>query len=99
MDVASAAAPWWGVDLEAPTDVGRVVVIAYYLDKRYYGFTVETSLDGKKWDLVADMRQNKALSTAKGYTCKFEPRKVRYIKVTQTSSSANTGRPEASAGA
>ncbi|KKK72272.1 hypothetical protein LCGC14_2905540, partial [marine sediment metagenome] len=29
---------------------------------------------------------------AKGYTCKFEPRKVRYIRITQTSNSANTGR-------
>ena len=92
MDVAGGDPAWWCVDLQKPTDVGRVVVVAYYGDKRYYGFTVETSVDGKKWDMVADMRKNKTLSTAQGYTCKSEPRKTRYIKVTQTSSSANTGR-------
>jgi len=84
--------PWWQVDLEKPTKVGRVVVVGYYGDKRVYGFTVETSLDGKKWDMVADKRENREPSTAKGITCRFEPRKVRYIKVTLTSNSANTGR-------
>ncbi|MBT3199467.1 MAG: hypothetical protein HN350_06080 [Phycisphaerales bacterium] len=92
MDVAGGAAAWWSVDLQKPTDVGRVVVVAYYGNKRYYGFTVETSVDGKKWDMAADMRKNTALSTAKGYVCKFQPRKTRYIKITQTSGSANTGR-------
>ena len=84
--------PWWQVDLEEPTTVGRVVVIGYYGDKRHYGFTVETSLDENDWEMVADRRDNKEPSTAKGYACKFEPRKVRYIKVTQPHNSANTGR-------
>ena len=46
-DVASDEPAWWQVDLEEPTTVGRVVVVGYYGDERYYGFTVETSLDGK----------------------------------------------------
>ena len=92
MDVAGGDPAWWQVDLGKPTDVGRVVVVGYYGDRRYYGFTVETSVDGRRWDMVADMRKNKAPSTAKGYTCRFEPIKARYIKVTQTSNSANTGR-------
>ncbi len=83
---------WWQVDLERPATVGRVVVVGYYGDERYYGFTVETSLDGKTWDMAADRRDNKDLSTAKGYTCRFDPRRVRYIRVTQTANSANTGR-------
>ncbi len=91
-DVAGGGPAWWRVDLEKPTDVGRIVVVAYYGDRRIYGFTVETSLDGKKWNTVADMRKNRTPSTSKGYTCKFTPTKVRYIKVTQTSNSANTGR-------
>jgi hypothetical protein len=53
---------------------------------------VETSLDGKTWNLAADLRDNKELSTRQGYTCRFDPRPVRYIRVTQTSNSANTGR-------
>lgn len=87
-----ADAAWWQVDLEKATTVGRVVVVGYYGDKRYYGFTVETSLDAKTWEMAADRRDNKELSTAKGYTCRFAPRRVRYIRVTQTANSANTGR-------
>jgi hypothetical protein len=83
---------WWQVDLQKPMTVGRVVAVCYYGSKRYYGFTVETSLDGKKWDMAADRRDNRKLSTAKGYTCTFAPRKVRYIRVTQTHNSANSGR-------
>jgi hypothetical protein len=83
---------WWQVDLENAMTVGRVVVVGFYGDKRYYGFTVETSLDGEKWDMVADRRDNKELSTREGYACRFDPRPVRYIRVTQTSNSANTGR-------
>lgn len=92
MDVAGGDPSWWQVDLEKPTDVGRIVVIGYFGDDRYYGFTVETSVDGQTWDTVADRRDNKAPSTAEGYTCLFNQRQVRYIKVTQTSNSANTGR-------
>ncbi len=92
MDVRKGDPAWWQVDLEEPADVGRIVVVGYYGDNRHYGFTVETSVDGTTWNMVADQRYNKAPSTAKGYTCLFEQRKVRYIRVTQTSSSANTGR-------
>ena len=87
-----AQAAWWQVDLQAATTVGRVVVVGYYGDRRHYGFTVATSLDGKVWTMVANHRDNKAPSTAKGYTCRFSPRKVRYIRVTQTHNSANSGR-------
>ena len=92
MDVASGHPAWWQVDLGKPTTVGRVVVVGYYGDERHYGFTVATSLDGKTWRTVADRRGNKEPSTAKGYTCRFEPHAARYIRVTQTHNSANTGR-------
>jgi len=92
-DVQQQSGPaWWQVDLQQPTVVGRVVVIGYYGDQRYYGFAVETSVDGKLWDRVADRRDNRAPSTPDGYTCIFEPRPVRYIRITQTHNSANTGR-------
>jgi hypothetical protein len=92
MDVADGDPAWWQVDLEQPTTVGRVVVVAYFGDRRYYGFTVKTSVDGQAWEVAADLRDNQAPSTARGYTCRFEPRVVRYIRVTQTHNSANTGR-------
>jgi hypothetical protein len=83
---------WWQVDLQAPTTIGRIVVVGYFGDRRYYGFRVETSLDGQAWELVADRRDNKELSTPEGYTCQFAPRMARYVRVTQTLNSANTGR-------
>ena len=43
-------------------------------------------------EMVADLRDNRVPSTAEGYVCKFAPREVRYIRVTQTHNSANTGR-------
>ena len=91
-DVAKDDAAWWQVDLQEPTTVGRVVAVGFYGDKRFYGFTVQTSLDGKTWTTVADRRDNKEPSTSKGYTCRFEPRTVRYLRVTLTHNSANTGR-------
>ena len=69
-----------------------MVVVGYYGDKRRYGFTVETSFDSRRWDTVADWRGNTRPSTAKGYSCRFEPRAVRYIRITQTGNSANSGR-------
>ena len=92
MDVAGGDPAWWCVDLEQPTSVGRIVVVGYYGDERHYGFTVETSLDGETWELVADRRDNEEPSTAAGYTCHIDPRLVRHLRVTQTHNSANTGR-------
>jgi len=83
---------WWQVDLEKPTTIGRVVVVSYYGDVRHYGFTIETSLDGMAWEMVADWRENRQPATANGYTCLFEPRPARYVRVTQMLNSANTGR-------
>jgi alpha-N-acetylglucosaminidase len=91
-DVAKDKAAWWQVDLEKQAAVGRVVLVGYYGDQRYYGFTIEVSTDGQHWELVADRRDNRELSTADGYTCTFPPRLARFIRITQTHNSANTGR-------
>ena len=91
-DVTKNPTAWWQVDLEKPTQVARVIVIPYFGDQRYYGFTIETSLDGIQWKLVADKRDNREIATSKGYPCQFNPHQVRYIRINQTSNSANTGR-------
>ncbi len=91
-DVQNDPAAWWQVDFEQPTTVGRVVVVGYYADRRHYGFTIEASNDGQHWDMVADRRENTEPSTEDGYTCSFEPRLIRHLRVTQTHNSANTGR-------
>jgi alpha-N-acetylglucosaminidase len=84
--------PWWQVDLEKTTTVGRVVVVAYYGDQRYYGLIVEGSSDGQNWQSLADLRDNREPSTASGYTCRFPPHEVRYLRIKETFNSANTGR-------
>lgn len=91
-DVTTDADPWWQVDLEQSTTVGRVVIVCYYGDERSYGFTIETSPDGTHWETVADRRDNREPSTRSGYTCTFQPRPMRFLRVRQTSNSANTGR-------
>lgn len=91
-DVTRHKEAWWQVDLEQPTKVARVVVVGYYGDRRFYGFTVETSADGKAWKMAADRRDNKEPATRDGYTCRFPTRTVRYLRITQTHNSANTGR-------
>jgi alpha-N-acetylglucosaminidase len=91
-DVGQDPAAWWQVDFGQPTTVGRVVVVAYYGDRRHYGFTVQASNDGQTWDLLADRRDNREPSTAAGYPIRFSPRPVRYLRVTLTHNSANTGR-------
>ncbi len=92
LDITGDETAWWQVDLEEPTPVGRVVVVCYYGSRRYYGFTVQTSLDGETWHLAADRRDNREPSTLDGYTVTFDPRPVRYLRVTQTHNSANRGR-------
>lgn len=91
-DVNNDSEPWWQVDFEKPTKVGRVVVVGFFGDERSYGFVVEGSKDGSAWETLADQRENKVLSRSEGYTCSFSPHVVRCLRVRETSNSANTGR-------
>lgn len=91
-DVGGGGEAWWQVDLEKPTTVGRVTPVFFFGDHRWYGFTIETSLDGQQWEMVADRRDNREPSTPEGIPCTFTPRPARYIRVTLTHNSANTGR-------
>lgn len=91
-DVAKDPAAWWQVDLQKPTEIGRVVVVGYFGDRRHYGFTVEGSLDGTTWTTLADRRDNTVPATRDGYACSFTSRTARFVRVTQTANSANTGR-------
>ncbi len=92
VDVADGKPAWWQVDLEAPTSVGRVTVVGYYADTRSYGFTVEGSLDGAAWTMLADRRANREPATREGVVCDFPPATVRFLRVTETANTANTGR-------
>jgi alpha-N-acetylglucosaminidase len=91
-DVTNDLNPWWEVDFQKPTILGRVVLVGYFGDRRYYGFILEGSLDGQRWETLADKQDNQELSTRRGYTSTFPPREMRYLRVRQTGNSANTGR-------
>ena len=91
-DAAKDKAAWWQVDLERPAQVARIVVVPYYAGNRYYGFTVQSSLDGKQWDTVADWTDNKRPATKAGYAIRFQPAEMRFIRVNLTSHSLNPGR-------
>ncbi len=52
---------------------------------------METSLDGRAWEMTADRRDHRELSTPRGITCRFPPRQARYLRVTVTHNSANSG--------
>ena len=91
-DISKDPAAWWQVDLQAPTEVGRIVVVGYFGDRRSYGFKIQGSLDGFFWKELADKTQLTDLSTKEGHTCAFAAQSMRYLRVIVTSNSANTGR-------
>jgi alpha-N-acetylglucosaminidase len=91
-DTHAAAETWWQVDLQKATTVSRVVLVFYYGDERRYGFTVQTSLDGRHWETVVDRRDSPEASSSAGVECRFSSREVRYLRVDVTSNSANSGR-------
>ncbi len=91
-DITTDPAAWWQVDLESAVNLGRVVVVFYYGDVRSYAFVVEVSTDGAAWDTVADYRDNPQRATRNGVTCTFAARPARYVRVTVTSNTENTGR-------
>ncbi len=92
MDTAGGTPAWWQVDLERIHELIGVTVVPFYNDKRIWGFYIESSIDGKAWTLFADMRDNKEPSTKEGFKFQFQSMQARYLRVTMTSNSANTGR-------
>jgi hypothetical protein len=92
MDTASGTPSWWQVDLGEAHELTGVTVVPFYNDKRIWGFYVESSIDGKTWTLFADKRDNKDPSTKEGFKFQFQPMQARYLRVTMTSNSLNTGR-------
>lgn len=91
-DAISDPAAWWQVDFEQVVNLGRVTIVFYYGDVRSYGFLVEVSTDGAAWETVADYQDRPQRATRNGITCRFGARPVRYLRITVTSNTANTGR-------
>lgn len=77
------------VDLQQEYELAGVQVIPYFDGHRYYQYTVEVSVDGAKWVLVADAGRNTEVGTEKGYTHKFNPARARYVRVNMLKNSDN----------
>ena len=83
---------WWQVDLQKPEKVNKIVVVTFYMPpERYYQFTVDASLDGKKWKQIIDYSKNKKFTPkdGSGYVFKIKPQKMRYIRVNMLGHSHN----------
>ena len=80
---------WLQVDLEKVKSIDRVHVYPYWGGNRYYQYKVEVSVDGKTWNVIADMSKNTKLETPKGRDHRFDPIDARYVKITMLYNSSN----------
>jgi hypothetical protein len=77
------------VDLGEPQSIDTVRAVCYNADNRSYAYKVQGSTDAKEWSLLADFSQNKTPSTAVGYVHRFDPAKVRYVRLFDIKNSSN----------
>lgn len=75
------------VDLKKQQTIDTINLITYHNGSRYYGYKIETSKDGKKWQPLIDASNNKKNATPNGYKHKNLNTKTRFIKTTITNNS------------
>ncbi len=88
---AGPAPQWLQVDLQKAYGIDKIDVFPYWDGRRYYRYTVEVSLDGKCWKMVADKSQNTVPASSSGDEHKLTPTTARYVRVNMLSNSANEG--------
>lgn len=79
---------WFQVDMGKARSLSSLHVWPYWKDGRIYQYKIEGSTDGKKWEMLADQTSNSIAGTADGVPLKFNPKTVRYVKLTFTGSNA-----------
>ncbi len=80
---------WWKVDLGDLYDITRVVLRNYYDGVRYYHYVIESSLDDRVYTSIAVKdNTNRATDSGDSYDVSTT---ARYLRVTMTYNSANTG--------
>jgi len=79
------------LDLGKREQIGRIRVTPYWDGRRFYRYRVESSIDGKAWELTVDASKNSKPATAEGVTHSFKPRDARYVRVVMLHNSANPG--------
>ena len=100
VDGKKTTASYWGctpppctltLDLGKREQIGRIRVTPYWDGRRFYRYRVESSIDGKAWELTVDASKNSKPATAEGVTHSFKPRDARYVRVVMLHNSANPG--------
>jgi len=66
--------------------ISYIQMLLWDLDDRFYQYTIDTSVDGKKWQRLIDRSKGKWRSWQK---INFKPRKVKYIRINGIHNSAN----------
>ncbi|MEM9942933.1 MAG: discoidin domain-containing protein [Planctomycetota bacterium] len=82
---------WLKVDLQKPTIIDAIKLHTYHDSRRYYQYTIETSIDGKTWKPIVNMTKNVEPSKRQGDEHNFAPVKARFVKVNMLNNSANPG--------
>lgn len=89
---ASGPYPCWiQLDLGCPQKINNINVYMYWGDDRYYQYYIEVSIDGKNWETVVDKRNNIMKSLPDGCSFFFKDIDVRFIRLTVTFNSVNSG--------
>ena len=80
---------WLQVDLQKKASIDTAQVFFYVDGHRYYQYSIEVSVDGKKWEEVVERLSNTDVSARTGFTHKFDPIESRYVRLHVTKNSAN----------
>ncbi len=78
---------WLTVQLSQPQELNAIRLWTYWGDGRYYQYYIEGSLDGERWQMLADNRSNTRPATAAGESFFFPTTRVRFVRVTFTHNS------------
>lgn len=79
---------WLQIDMGSARALSSLRVWPYWSGGRIYQYKIEGSSDGKKWTMLADQTANSIAATRDGVPFQFEPKTVRYVKITFTGNSA-----------
>ena len=88
------AAPYpqsWSVELDKEKNINKVHLYTYWDGSRYYQYKIESSLDGKNWEIIVDASKNKKIATKDGYLHEITTLNTKYLRVKMLFNSANNG--------
>ena len=71
---------WLIAEMPEAKELNAIRLWTYWEDARAYQYLIEGSADAKKWQTLADHRENRDLSTAEGVTMFFPTTRVRYVR-------------------